>query len=110
MTEGPERRAPGPPSARDSGASADLDVPTQDWRALIERLPLDVYIDRLDEWSSNIYTSPRLEAILGYKAEEGVGENHLLLKTLHPDDRERVCWRRTGARARPASPSVWSTA
>jgi len=52
-------------------------------------MSLAVYIDRLDERSSNIYTS-QLEAILGYKAEERAGENHLLLETLHPDDRERV--------------------
>ncbi|MFL5841606.1 MAG: PAS domain S-box protein [Thermoleophilaceae bacterium] len=63
---------------------------SHDWRALIEQLPLAVYIDRLDEWSSNVYTSPQLEAILGYTAEEWAGDDHLLLKLLHPDDRDRV--------------------
>src|SRR5919201_1398270 len=90
MTEGPERSAVGPRSARDSGALADVDLSTHDWRGLIEALPLAVYIDRLDEWSSNVYTSPRLEAILGYTAEEWTAGDHLLLKILHPDDRERV--------------------
>jgi PAS domain S-box-containing protein len=90
MTEGPERRAAGPRSARDSGAPADLDLSSHDWRGLIEQLPLAVYIDRLDEWSSNIYTSPQIEAILGYTTEEWTAEDHLLLKILHPDDRERV--------------------
>jgi PAS domain S-box-containing protein len=90
MTEGPERRAAGPRSARDSGAPADLDLSSHDWRGLIEQLPLAVYIDRLDEWSSNIYTSPQIEAILGYTTEEWAGEDHLLLSVLHPDDRERV--------------------
>src|SRR5829696_6885690 len=33
MTEGPERRAPGPPRARDSGASADPGVPIEGSRA-----------------------------------------------------------------------------
>jgi len=70
--------------------SADLDLRDPDWRALIEQLPLAVYIDRLDEWSTNLYTSPQIEAILGYTAEEWAGVNHLLLKVLHPDDRERV--------------------
>jgi CheY-like chemotaxis protein len=37
----------------------DVDLSTHDWRGLIEQLPLAVYIDRLDEWSSNIYTSPQ---------------------------------------------------
>jgi PAS domain S-box-containing protein len=88
MGEGPERIAPGP--RRGSGVSADLDLRDLDWRALIERLPLAVYIDRLDEWSTNLYTSPQIESILGYTAEEWAGGNHLLLKVLHPDDRERV--------------------
>jgi PAS domain S-box-containing protein len=90
MTEGPERRASGPPSARDSGAPGDLDLSSHDWRGLIEQLPLAVYIDRLDEWSSNMYTSPQIEALLGYTTEEWAAEDHLLLEVLHPDDRERV--------------------
>jgi PAS domain S-box-containing protein len=90
MSNGRERTAPGPRNADDAGALADLDLPSHDWRALIEQLPLAVYIDRLDEWSSNVYTSPQLEAILGYTAADWAGDDHLLLKVLHPDDRERV--------------------
>jgi PAS domain S-box-containing protein len=88
MTEDPEQKAPGPRTARDSAAGVDLR--SYDWRALIEQLPLAVYIDRLDESSSNIYTSPQLEAILGYTAQEWADDDQLLLKILHPDDRERV--------------------
>ena len=39
-------------------------------RALIEQVPVTVYIDRLDDISSNVYMSPQLEAVLGYSAEE----------------------------------------
>jgi hypothetical protein len=70
MTEGPERSAPGARSARDSGGAAELDLRSHDWRGLIEQLPLAVYIDRLDEWSSNLYTSPQIEPILGYSVAE----------------------------------------
>jgi PAS domain S-box-containing protein len=59
-------------------------------RAFIEQSPLAVYIDRLDDASSNVYTSPQLEAILGYSVEEWVEDENLFLKVLHPDDRERV--------------------
>jgi PAS domain S-box-containing protein len=90
MTEGREPRAPGPRSARDSGAPADVDLHSYDWRALIEQLPLAVYIDRLDETSSNVYTSPQLESVLGYTAAEWAADDHLLLKVLHPDDRDAV--------------------
>jgi PAS domain S-box-containing protein len=57
---------------------------------LIERLPLTVYIDRLDDVSSNVYTSPHLESVLGYTAEEWTSDDELFLKVVHPDDRERV--------------------
>src|SRR5215217_8863708 len=90
MAEGPGQSAPAAPGVRDSVAPAELDLPSHDWRALIEQLPLAVYIDRLDEWSSNVYTSPQLEAILGYTGAEWAGESHLLLKVLHPKDRARV--------------------
>ena len=82
--------APGPRSVRESVAPAELDLRSHDWRSLIEQFTLAVYIDRLDETSSNVYTSPQLEAILGYTAEEWADDDRFLLKVLHPDDRDRV--------------------
>jgi PAS domain S-box-containing protein len=66
-------------------------------RALIEHVPVTVYIDRLDETGSNVYTSPRLESELGYTAQEWVSDKELYAKVLHPEDRERVLaeYRRT---------------
>jgi diguanylate cyclase (GGDEF)-like protein/PAS domain S-box-containing protein len=60
------------------------------YRTLVEQLPLAIYIDRIDEASSNIYTSPQIEPMLGYPATEWVSKPSLFLETLHPDDRERV--------------------
>jgi PAS domain S-box-containing protein len=59
-------------------------------RALIEHIPVTVYIDRLDETGSNVYTSPRLEAELGYTVEEWVSDRDLYAKVLHPEDRAWV--------------------
>ena len=59
-------------------------------RALIEHIPVTVYIDRLDETGSNVYTSPQLEAELGYTVEEWVCDKDLYAKVLHPEDREWV--------------------
>ena len=59
-------------------------------RALIEQIPLTVYIDRLDEVSSNVYTSPQLESVLGYSSDEWASDEDLFVKVIHPDDRERV--------------------
>src|SRR5215218_3024666 len=66
-------------------------------RALIEHVPVTVYIDRLDETGSNVYTSPRLESELGYTVEEWVSDKDLYSKVLHPEDRERILaeYRRT---------------
>src|SRR5207247_11380013 len=59
-------------------------------RALIEHIPVAVYIDRLDETGSNVYTSPQLEAELGYTVGEWVSDKDLYAKVLHAEDREGV--------------------
>jgi PAS domain S-box-containing protein len=60
------------------------------YRALVEQLPLAIYIDRLDELSSNIYTSPHVERMIGYTAEQWATQDDLFVRLLHPDDRDRV--------------------
>jgi PAS domain S-box-containing protein len=60
------------------------------YRQLVEHVPLAIYIDRLDELSSNIYTSPQVERMLGTTAEQWQNERDLFVRLLHPDDRERV--------------------
>jgi PAS domain S-box-containing protein len=58
--------------------------------ALIEQVPVTVYIDRLDDISSNVFMSTQLETVLGYSAEEWATDREHLLKVVHPDDLERV--------------------
>jgi diguanylate cyclase (GGDEF)-like protein/PAS domain S-box-containing protein len=60
------------------------------YRTLVEQLPLAVYIDRVDASSSNLYTSPQIEPMLGYSVEEWVATPSLFVEVLHPEDRERV--------------------
>jgi two-component system, cell cycle sensor histidine kinase and response regulator CckA len=60
------------------------------YRTLVETLPLVVYIDALDDVSSNLYTSPQCVELLGYTPEEWFADPELFAKVLHPDDRERV--------------------
>ena len=69
------------------------------YRALVEQLPLAIYIDRLDEVSSNIYTSPQVERMLGYTSEQWATEGDLFVRLLHPDDRDRVLAEHEHARA-----------
>ena len=60
------------------------------YRQLVEHVPVAIYIDRLDEFSSNIYTSPQIERMLGTSPEQWQNESDLFVRLLHPDDRERV--------------------
>ena len=60
------------------------------YRNLVEALPLAIYIDRLDELSSNVYTSPHIEQMTGHTAEQWATEDDFFVRVLHPDDRERV--------------------
>jgi PAS domain S-box-containing protein len=59
------------------------------YRDLIEQLPLVTYIDE-PAVAPSIYISPQIEGLLGYSADEWLGDPELFLKLLHPDDRDRV--------------------
>jgi diguanylate cyclase (GGDEF)-like protein/PAS domain S-box-containing protein len=74
-------------------ASADsigYDDVARRYKTLVEQLPLVVYVDALDEASSNIFTSPQVESLLGYTPAEWLAATDLFVRTLHPDDRDRV--------------------
>ena len=60
------------------------------YRALVEQLPLVVYVDALDASSSNLFTSKQIEPLLGYSVSEWRTDSDLFIRTLHPEDRDRV--------------------
>jgi len=62
----------------------------QDYRRLVERLPVIVYTSEIGEEGEWHYVSPQVEEILGYSAEEFKGDRGLWARLLHPDDRERA--------------------
>jgi PAS domain-containing protein len=61
-----------------------------DFQELVERLPLVVYIDELDDKSSPLYISPQIAQLMGYSQEEWLADADLFTASIHPDDRERV--------------------
>ncbi|MFL5768230.1 MAG: PAS domain-containing protein [Actinomycetota bacterium] len=60
------------------------------YRLLVEQLPAIIYMDEVDEYSTNIYTSPQIDEILGIPREEWVTDRELWVKQMHPSDRDRV--------------------
>ena len=61
----------------------------QRYRTLVERIPAVTFIDRADGSVEPLYTSPQIEAMLGYMSQEWM-EGRLWRERLHPDDRERI--------------------
>jgi diguanylate cyclase (GGDEF)-like protein/PAS domain S-box-containing protein len=59
----------------------------QDYRRLVERLPVIVYAAELGEHGKWRYVSPQVEEILGYTAEEFKQDPGLWARLLHPEDR-----------------------
>ena len=60
------------------------------YRMLVEGVPATLYIDRPDKLSTNLYTSPQIESLLGYPLHEWMADPELWKAVIHPDDRERV--------------------
>ncbi len=62
----------------------------QDYRRLVERLPVIVYAAEMGEHGAWRYVSPQVDEILGYTAEEFKADPGLWARLLHPEDRERA--------------------
>jgi diguanylate cyclase (GGDEF)-like protein/PAS domain S-box-containing protein len=62
----------------------------QDYRRLVERLPVIVYAAEIGEHGRWRYVSPQVEEILGYSSEELKADPQLWSRLLHPDDRLRA--------------------
>ena len=62
----------------------------QDYRRLVERLPVIVYASELGEHGRWHYVSPQVEEILGYSSEEFKADASLWARLLHPDDRQQA--------------------
>ncbi|MEP6758327.1 MAG: PAS domain-containing protein [Actinomycetota bacterium] len=79
------------------------DLHPEAYRTLVEGVPAILYIDRPDELSTNLYTSPQIEPILGFSLDEWTGDPELWRTQLHPNDRERALetHRRSNTAAQP---------
>ena len=60
------------------------------YRSLVEHIPAVVYIQEIEHEGAISYISPQIEEIMGYSSEEYMEDPDLWVRTIHPDDRERV--------------------
>jgi PAS domain-containing protein len=58
------------------------------YKMLVEGVAAILYIDRPDDASTNLYTSPQVEALLGFTVDEWRADPDLWFRQLHGDDRE----------------------
>jgi diguanylate cyclase (GGDEF)-like protein/PAS domain S-box-containing protein len=75
---------------RRKSAEAKLRQAEQKYRQLVEHINAVVYIDKVDDTSTSIYTSPQTQRIFGYASEQWIEDAELWLNMIHPEDRERV--------------------
>jgi PAS domain S-box-containing protein len=60
------------------------------YRALVEQLPMVVYVNPITEPGHTTYVSPQVQAVFGYTREEWLSDPQFWTKTLHPDDHDKV--------------------
>jgi diguanylate cyclase (GGDEF)-like protein/PAS domain S-box-containing protein len=91
MPDGMNARDESARGVGDGGRPQDRPSPAAgDFRDLVERLPLIVYIDGPDAASPNLYISSQTTEVLGYTPEDWASRPDFFQSILHPDDRERV--------------------
>ena len=89
--------------AQDVGALRRLSTDLRDvearYRSLIEHLPVVTYVRSLDGEGHLGRVSPQIERLVGYGPDELLADPGLLLRLVHPEDRDRVAGEQAGGRA-----------
>ena len=62
----------------------------QKYQALTEQIPAVIYNDLATGSGETIYISPHVEEMLGYSAQDWIGDPNLCTRIIHPDDLQRV--------------------
>ncbi len=73
-----------------SGLADQLREAHETYRHLVEGIPAVLYLDANDDTSTNIYTSPQIEPLLGFTVERWRDEPDLWVDRIHEDDRDQV--------------------
>lgn len=68
----------------------DIRQKIDQWKQLVERLPLAIYTAEINENSTTTYISPQIERMLGFAQAAYEANPNLWLDLIHKDDRKRV--------------------
>jgi len=60
------------------------------YRTLVEQIPAVTYMAALDNFTTHIYISPQIEAVLDFSQEEWLANPESFKNQIHPEDRDRV--------------------
>ena len=60
------------------------------YRTLVERVPVAIYRQEVHHDGAVTYISPQIEAITGHAPEDYLADPTFWVRTMHPDDRQRV--------------------
>ena len=71
-------------------AEAELVEAERRYRALAEQIPAVTYTWEIGGALAEVYTSPRIEQLLGYTADEWDRSEDFWISRIHPDDRRSV--------------------
>ncbi|HEX5950107.1 MAG TPA: PAS domain-containing protein [Actinomycetota bacterium] len=71
-------------------AEAELAQTERKYRLLVEQIPAVTYTWGVGAGLSDSYTSPRIQELLGYTAEEWERDPDFWISRIHPDDRQAV--------------------
>jgi diguanylate cyclase (GGDEF)-like protein/PAS domain S-box-containing protein len=74
----------------DQGLAATTGSAELRYRLLVEQIPAITYIADFQGDRPFLYVSPQAEELLGYPAEDWIGDNAFWERILHPEDRDRV--------------------
>jgi PAS domain S-box-containing protein len=87
-----ESRDNGGTAPKDGGPAADAEAKLKSaqlrFRTLVEQIPAVTFMAVLGEGQNEVYVSPHIEAMLGFRQDEWLADPFLWYWQLHPDDRQ----------------------
>ena len=92
---------------RERHLSDELTVAEAQYRSVVERVPGVVYVAEAGQHGRWHFVSPKIEDLLGYSADEWMGDPTLWIRRMHPADRDRMILAETDYAERSEPKGRW---